>query len=637
MTATVAFPQYNNLYGDIDNVRFTKLADGRQLMTYTVETGSDVEGFFMFVGPQLEDLFDFPKSIGMLPTNRSHDTKAAATPEGGFAIIAASGSSFVKVTRYSTDGTEMSSFDFGGNTNQYDIAVSADGDIMASSVFQNNTDKFVYGAGQTRFGNFSDLNFQRVGTDSDGVSVSAPIKVGVFYYVPMVFTDASTLATTVSLLKVNTSTNDDIELASANTAQNGAAFIRTLDSGEHLVVHLIGNTVVADVYSRNFSAVNRTSSVTVKTNDYVFELVDLEEGRFAFVAGGNTGPLGDYFIIEDTGLFDGSTRQLKNPAPDWLGTTDFFALEDGGFGLVQEHLVGVGQPEWVGIFEQGSRFPDQQLLILAAEFDGGDGPDLLGGSETNDTLIGGAGSDGIWGFGGNDFIFLDDGPESEYPGFGSEFEAAWGGNGNDFIRNDSGGAKLYGELGNDTLLGGFGREKAWGGDGDDVIRLSGGNDRAHGGKGRDYINGGDGNDVIRGGFQNDILIGGSGQDQLFGSLGRDVLRGGGDQDYLFGGNGNDTLSGGSGDDFLQGDANNDTFLFRGDGAVTQFSVVDSVETDVILDFVKGEDKIMIRGATDVSSFADLTITSTGGVSTIEYGNREIIVQGTLGASDFDIA
>src|SRR5258705_9597736 len=47
---------------------------------------------------------------------------------------------------------------------------------------------------------------------------------------------------------------------------------------------------------------------------------------------------------------------------------------------------------------------------------------------------------------------------------------------------------------------------------------------------------------------NDTLIGGSGNDQLFGGTGNDILLGKGGNDLLFGRDGNDTLTGGGGRD-----------------------------------------------------------------------------------------
>ncbi len=65
---------------------------------------------------------------------------------------------------------------------------------------------------------------------------------------------------------------------------------------------------------------------------------------------------------------------------------------------------------------------------------------------------------------------------------------------------------------------------------------------------------------------NDTLIGGSGADMLDGGPGNDMLFGEGGADILHGGDGDDTLTGGTGDDQVFGDADNDRLIWNpGDG------------------------------------------------------------------------
>ena len=65
---------------------------------------------------------------------------------------------------------------------------------------------------------------------------------------------------------------------------------------------------------------------------------------------------------------------------------------------------------------------------------------------------------------------------------------------------------------------------------------------------------------------NDTLIGGSGADMLDGGPGNDMLFGKGGADILHGGDGDDTLVGGTGDDQVFGDADNDRLIWNpGDG------------------------------------------------------------------------
>src|SRR5690606_19608326 len=66
-----------------------------------------------------------------------------------------------------------------------------------------------------------------------------------------------------------------------------------------------------------------------------------------------------------------------------------------------------------------------------------------------------------------------------------------------------------------------------------------------------------GDDTLIGGVSDDTLDGGSGNDLLAGNLGDDVLRGQSGNDSLQGGAGADTLDGGSGDDTLDGGVGSD--------------------------------------------------------------------------------
>ena len=127
-----------------------------------------------------------------------------------------------------------------------------------------------------------------------------------------------------------------------------------------------------------------------------------------------------------------------------------------------------------------------------------------------------------------------------------------------------------------------------------------GNDQISGSGGQDYLAGNDGNDTIAGSGGNDILLGNAGKDLLEGGSGGDWLFGGTGIDTIFGGNGNDILNDGAGTDYLYGGAgkdtlsggsDNDTFTFK---AVSESSKT-ATSTDLITDFVIGQDKISLSG------------------------------------------
>ena len=188
---------------------------------------------------------------------------------------------------------------------------------------------------------------------------------------------------------------------------------------------------------------------------------------------------------------------------------------------------------------------------------------------------------------------------------------------------DAGGDRdyVFGEGGDDTIRGGEGGDMLFGDDGNDSIE---------GGKGSDFLLGDDGNDTVEGGEGRDWIRGGSGDDSLDGGTGGDFLYGDSGSDTLDGGEGSDRLYGGTGDDRLTGGAGADTFLFdTGNG------------DDIVTDFANGEDLIDLREFTEITSFADLTITSDGDDVVIDLSGHgggtvrlENVSESDLVADDF---
>ena len=128
-----------------------------------------------------------------------------------------------------------------------------------------------------------------------------------------------------------------------------------------------------------------------------------------------------------------------------------------------------------------------------------------------------------------------------------------------------------------------------------------------------YGNGGD--DVIMGSSHVDDLHGGEGADHIYGSDGNDTLYGDNGDDYLSGDAGDDILHAGDGTDGMSGGAGADTFIFE---ATTAFHNVDT-----IYDFNTGQgDKLDIKdlltgytpGTSDIADF--VTLTETGGSTTV---------------------
>ncbi len=93
------------------------------------------------------------------------------------------------------------------------------------------------------------------------------------------------------------------------------------------------------------------------------------------------------------------------------------------------------------------------------------------------------------------------------------------------------------------------------GEGNDFARVGGQRGSIFGEQGDDFIVGGSGDDVMYGGAGTDRLFGSAGPDRIFGDDGNDLIGGGdGNDAQLVGGNGDDRISGGQGNDRMSGDA-----------------------------------------------------------------------------------
>lgn len=155
---------------------------------------------------------------------------------------------------------------------------------------------------------------------------------------------------------------------------------------------------------------------------------------------------------------------------------------------------------------------------------------ILKGNAGNNTILGTALVDSIYGFDGNDILKGN---------FGND--TLFGGNGDDQLFGNAGNDILLGEAGNDRLSGGLGDDDLRGGLGDDSMLGGSGNDKISGAAGFDTLLGEGGNDLLAGGADSDSLVGGEGDDVLNGQNGDDFLIGGNGADRFLGGNGTDTV------------------------------------------------------------------------------------------------
>ncbi|MCC5664895.1 hypothetical protein LC653_13435 [Nostoc sp. CHAB 5784] len=133
---------------------------------------------------------------------------------------------------------------------------------------------------------------------------------------------------------------------------------------------------------------------------------------------------------------------------------------------------------------------------------------------------------------------------------------------------------------------------------------------------QDTIFGNAGNDNLVGDNGDDLLDGGTGNDTLLGGNGQDTLSGDAGNDRLIGGNGQDLLVGGAGNDFLDGDKANDN-LTGGTGSDT-FVLEKAAGRETITDFSLGEgDKIGLSGL----SFSQLSFAA----NEIRLGNQTLAI------------
>lgn len=147
---------------------------------------------------------------------------------------------------------------------------------------------------------------------------------------------------------------------------------------------------------------------------------------------------------------------------------------------------------------------------------------------------------------GNDHLFAnaierafgDDGNDQIYA---LDVGQVFGGAGNDLLSALGNTLELYGDDGDDLLLGSDGLNHIYYG--------GAGNDTVHGGGGADLLDGGSGQDLLYGESGDDVIFGGDGNDRLDGGAGSNTLHGDGGNDQLFSGGSADVLDGGDGVDF----------------------------------------------------------------------------------------
>lgn len=184
--------------------------------------------------------------------------------------------------------------------------------------------------------------------------------------------------------------------------------------------------------------------------------------------------------------------------------------------------------------------------------EGNSGDNIIKGMAGNDTLYGNGGDDEIRGGKGSDIIIgstLVSYDKNVLISYLNKYDASKDIKNLDVRLNKlnisdnypEGINTLYGDAGNDIIIGGEDIDLIYGGDGNDYIYTGDGRNAAYGGKGRD---------VIVGGWDKDRLFGEAGVDYIYGLGDDDTIHGGAGNDHIWGGSGNDTIETGTGDDTI---------------------------------------------------------------------------------------
>ncbi len=224
-------------------------------------------------------------------------------------------------------------------------------------------------------------------------------------------------------------------------------------------------------------------------------------------------------------------------------------------GLAPDESGGVQANEDVVVYDNAARGIHIDLdepMVTGQGTDTIDGFYSVFGSEHADTITAGAETDVVKGRGGADSMRID-----------SNEGEVFGGAGDDLIRL---GKFVHGNAGDDTIINA--RADVFGDEGDDLLL-----GRPH----RDELYGGSGDDVLRGRSGPDVLLESyfqrnAGDNRLVGGTGPDVLRGGSDRDVMLGGPGDDTLDPGDevpplgrrqsvADDVVRGGGGSDTVTY----------------------------------------------------------------------------
>jgi Ca2+-binding RTX toxin-like protein/predicted Fe-Mo cluster-binding NifX family protein len=391
-------------------------------------------------------------------------------------------------------------------------------------------------------------------------------------------------------------TGDDLLIGSVGTdAFDGGSGVDTLDftyTSDNVAIDLSAGTATfanGDVETIiNFENVNAGSGNNVITGNDLDNVIDGGAGNDHYIGGA-----GDDLFIANSGTdtFEGG---------EGIDTIDFtFSAADLTVDLSLGEAISSG-----GATEQ---------ITGVENIKAGAGNDLLTGSDSANTLEGGAGDDTLNGGLGNDILSGQEGADTYTFASGDgqdtvlDFDPQ-----SDVLQIDGHTIYPFGLPAGITVIDQAGDVLITYGAGDTVLltglSIAGWEAIGGGTAGDDSLVGGADNDVFFGAAGNDTIDGGAGDDIMFGGVGNDLLLGNIGTDTYNGGDGVDTLdlSGETGG--LSADLSQSALLLA-DGTVEQASEIENLIAG------SGNDSVV---GSDIAN----TFTGNGGDDTLEGGDGD---------------